>query len=135
MADEAKAALQDATQRLSSLYEELERELSEAEPALATASIALDGLNKMDIGEVKALKKPPAMVENAFAAVVSLKVAPISPSCASLRRHELSFRRPASKFCFSRISSSVSWISRLFCSSFACFSSALSATIALALAR
>ena len=72
MADEAKAALQDATQRLSTLYEELERELSEAEPALTTASIALDGLNKMDIGEVKALKKPPAMVENAFAAVLTL---------------------------------------------------------------
>ena len=70
--DEAKAALQDVTQRLSTLYEEVETEIKEAEPALATASIALDGLNKKDMMEVKSLTKAPAAVEKAFAAVLTL---------------------------------------------------------------
>ena len=48
MADAAKAALQDATQRLTSLVAELERELNEATPALDTAVHALNGLTKAD---------------------------------------------------------------------------------------
>ena len=63
--DETQAALQDLTQRLSALYEEVETEISGAEPALATASIALDGLNKRDMNEVKSLTKAPASVEKA----------------------------------------------------------------------
>ena len=73
MVDDARAALQHATQRLSTLYEEVESEIKEAEPALATASIALDGpLNKRDMNEVKSLTKAPASVEKAFAAVLTL---------------------------------------------------------------
>ena len=37
-----------------------ERELAAAEPLVAQAEAALDTLNKKDLGEAKALKKPPA---------------------------------------------------------------------------
>ena len=50
----------------------IEVKLAAAEPALVAAAAALEGLNVKDLGELKALKKPPSGVEDVTAACICL---------------------------------------------------------------
>lgn len=52
--------------------EDCERDLAAALPAVDKAMAALDSLNKKDLGELKALKKPPSGVDDVMAAVMVL---------------------------------------------------------------
>eukprot|EP00899_Mesostigma_viride_P021711 jgi/Mesvir1/29541/Mv05860-RA.1 len=57
---------------VSSIQQECQEDLAKAEPAVAAAEAALNTLNKKDIGELKALKKPPSAVDDVTAAVMVL---------------------------------------------------------------
>lgn len=50
-----------------------EQDLKEAMPALQEAMLALEALNKKDIGEIKSYGRPPALVEKVMDAVMILK--------------------------------------------------------------
>eukprot|EP00106_Octopus_bimaculoides_P014248 XP_014781690.1 PREDICTED: dynein heavy chain 2, axonemal-like [Octopus bimaculoides] len=50
-----------------------QQDLSEAMPALEEAMLALEALNKKDIGEIKSYGRPPALVEKVMEAVMILK--------------------------------------------------------------
>lgn len=50
-----------------------EQDLNEAMPALQEAMLALEALNKKDIGEIKSYGRPPALVEKVMDAVMILK--------------------------------------------------------------
>jgi len=52
--------------------EDCERDLAAALPAVAKAMAALDTINKKDLGELKALKKPPSGIDDVMAAVMCL---------------------------------------------------------------
>ena len=52
------------------MKESIEKDLAAAEPALAAAAEALDGLNKKDLGELKSLGKPPPGVDDVTAACI-----------------------------------------------------------------
>ena len=52
--------------------DECERDLAEAIPAVARAMAALDTITKKDLGELKALKKPPSGIDDVLAAVMVL---------------------------------------------------------------
>ena len=54
------------------MKESIEKDLAAAEPALAAAAEALDGLNKKDLGELKSLGKPPPGVDDVTAACICL---------------------------------------------------------------
>ncbi|CAM9266952.1 unnamed protein product [Chrysoparadoxa australica] len=56
-----------------------EADLAKAEPAVEAAMAALDTLNKKDLGECKTMAKPPAGVDDVFAATMIL-LAGVSPS-------------------------------------------------------
>lgn len=56
--------------------EDCERDLAAALPAVAKAMEALDTINKKDLGELKALKKPPSGIDDVMGAVICL----LSPS-------------------------------------------------------
>ena len=51
---------------------DIEQKLAAAEPALIAAAEALNGLNVKDLGELKALKKPPAGVDDVTAACICI---------------------------------------------------------------
>ena len=50
--------------------EDCERDLAAAIPAVAKAMAALDTITKKDLGELKALKKPPSGVDDVLSAVI-----------------------------------------------------------------
>merc|ERR1712115_662130 len=50
----------------------VEAELAEAKPALEAAQKAVSNINKKQLNEIKALKKPPQMVEMTMNCVVTL---------------------------------------------------------------
>merc|ERR1740117_1410357 len=52
--------------------EDCERDLAAALPAVGKAMAALDTINKKDLGELKALKKPPSGIDDVMAAVMVL---------------------------------------------------------------
>jgi len=56
----------------SDIAAEAEYELAKAEPAVVAAMAALDTLDKRDLGNCKTMARPPAGVEDIFAAVVVL---------------------------------------------------------------
>ena len=55
--------------------EDCERDLAAALPAVAKAMEALDTINKKDLGELKALKKPPSGIDDVMGAVMDTKQA------------------------------------------------------------
>eukprot|EP00904_Undaria_pinnatifida_P003126 jgi/Undpi1/12814/HiC_scaffold_7.g02481.m1 len=61
-----------------------EADLAKAEPAVAAAMAALDTLNKKDLGECKTMAKPPAGVDDVFAATMVL-LAGTSPSVVTTK--------------------------------------------------
>lgn len=70
-ADEAVAA--KAAAEANAIKEDCEADLAEALPALKNALKALDTLKPSDIGEVKAMKNPPAGVKLVMSAVCVMK--------------------------------------------------------------
>ena len=77
MVDDARAALQNLTQRLSSLYEEVEREIKEAVPAVASLSHELVEMKstdetRKDMMQIRSMANPPLSLKKAFEAVLSL---------------------------------------------------------------
>ena len=72
-AAKANVIAADATEKeigVKALKAGIEKDLASAEPALVKASAALDGLDKKDLGELKALGKPPPGVDDVTAAVI-----------------------------------------------------------------
>ncbi|CAM9224257.1 unnamed protein product, partial [Choristocarpus tenellus] len=61
-----------------------EADLAKAEPAVVAAMAALDTLNKKDLGECKTMAKPPAGVDDVFAATMVL-LAGVSPSVVTTK--------------------------------------------------
>ena len=78
-ADVEAAECEKIATEVTAIQKNCEEDLANAEPLVNKAMAALDTLNKKDLGECKSMSKPPAGVDDVFAACMVL-LAGCSPS-------------------------------------------------------